>query len=64
MSIEDPTISTMWEIAAIVELLEQKGLSTEQDLHTTIDELRRTNPLFCRVEILAMPEPSATCHYR
>jgi hypothetical protein len=29
MSIEDPTIPNMWEIAAIVELLEQQGLSTE-----------------------------------
>jgi hypothetical protein len=31
MSIEEATISNMWEIAAIVELLEQKGLCTKQD---------------------------------
>ena len=35
MSIEEATISKMWEIAAIVEMLEQerKGLCTKQDLH-------------------------------
>jgi len=44
MSIEEATISNIWEIAAIVELLEQKGLCTKQDLHTIIDELRRKNP--------------------
>ena len=31
MSIEEAMISNMWEIAAIVELLEQKGLCTKQD---------------------------------
>jgi hypothetical protein len=40
MSIEEATVSNMWEIAAIVELLEQKGLCTKQELHTIIDELR------------------------
>jgi hypothetical protein len=34
----------MWEIAAIVELLEQRGLCSKQALHTIIDELRRKNP--------------------
>ena len=32
MSIEEATVSNMWEIAAIVEGLERKGLCTEQDL--------------------------------
>jgi hypothetical protein len=36
MSIEEATVSTMWEITAIVELLEQKGLCTKQDLHAII----------------------------
>jgi hypothetical protein len=45
MSIEEAAISHMWEIAAIVELLEQKGLCTKQDSHTIIDELRRL-PMF------------------
>jgi hypothetical protein len=29
MSIEEATVSNMWEIAAIVELLERKGLCTK-----------------------------------
>ena len=29
MSLEEATVSNMWEIAAIVELLEQKGLCTK-----------------------------------
>jgi DNA uptake protein ComE-like DNA-binding protein len=33
MSIEEATISNMWEIAAIVEILERKGLCTKQDLY-------------------------------
>jgi hypothetical protein len=56
MSIEEATISNMWEIAAIVELLEQKGLCTKQDLHTIIDELRRKNPR-ARIPETAFPEP-------
>jgi hypothetical protein len=56
MSIEEATISNMWEIAAMVELLEQKGLCTKQDLHTIIDELRRKNP-HARIPETAFPEP-------
>ena len=56
MSIEEATISNMWEIAAIVELLEQKGLCTKQDLHTIIDELRKKNPR-ARIPETAFPEP-------
>lgn len=29
LSLEEATISNMWEIAALVELLEQKGLCTK-----------------------------------
>ena len=32
MSIDEATVSNMWEIAAIVEVLEWKGLCTKQDL--------------------------------
>jgi len=46
----------MWEIAAIVELLEQKGFCTKQDLHTIIDELRRKNP-HARIPETTFPEP-------
>ena len=41
MSLEEATISNMWEIAAIVELLEKKGLCTKQDLYDIIAELRK-----------------------
>ena len=56
MSLEEATISNMWEMVAIVELLEQKGFCTKQDLHTIIDELRRKS---FRVHIpeTAFPEP-------
>ena len=56
MSIEEATVSNMWEIAAIVELLEQKGLCTKQELHTIIDELRRENS-GARIPETAFPEP-------
>ena len=44
MSVEEATISNMWEIAAIVELLEQKGLCAKQDIYDIITEFRRKNP--------------------
>src|SRR5437868_14491777 len=44
MSIEEATISNMWEIAAIVEVLERKGLCTKQDLYDIITAFRRKNP--------------------
>ena len=56
MSIEEATISNMWEIAAIVEVLERKGLGTKLDLYDIIDELRRKNP-GARIPETAFPEP-------
>jgi hypothetical protein len=44
MSLEEATVSNMWEIAAIVEVLERKGLCTKQDLYDIISEFRRKNP--------------------
>lgn len=44
MSLEEATISNMWEIAAIVEVLERKGLCTKQDLLDIIHEVRKDNP--------------------
>lgn len=44
MSLEELAISNMWEIAALVELLEKKGLCTKQDLYDIIGELRTKNP--------------------
>jgi hypothetical protein len=40
MSLEEATVSNMWEIAAIVELLERKGLCTKHDLYDIITESR------------------------
>ena len=56
MSIEEATVSNMWEIAAIVDVLERKGLCTKQDLHDIITEFRRTNPR-ARIPETAFPEP-------
>lgn len=44
MSLEELAISNMWEIAALVEVLERKGLCTKQDLFDIIHELRKKNP--------------------
>lgn len=44
LSLEELAISNMWEIAALVELLERKGLCTKQDLYDIIAELRQKNP--------------------
>jgi hypothetical protein len=56
MSIEEATISNMWEIAAIVEALERKGLCTKQDLHDIITEFRCKNPR-AKIPETAFPEP-------
>ena len=56
MSIKEATVSNMWEIAAIVEVLERKGICTKQDLHDIIDEFRRTNPC-AKIPETAFPEP-------
>jgi hypothetical protein len=56
MSLEEATVSNMWEIAAIVELLERKGLCTKQDLYDIITEFRRKNPR-ASIPETAFPEP-------
>ena len=56
MSVEEATVSNMWEIAAIVEVLERKGLCTKQDLYDIISEFRRTNPR-AKIPETAFPEP-------
>lgn len=42
MSIEEATVSNMWEIAAIVEVLERKGLCAKQDLYDIIAERKHS----------------------
>jgi len=56
MSLEEATISHMWEIAAIVELLEQKGLCPKQDLSDIVTEFRKKNPC-ASIPETAFPEP-------
>lgn len=56
MSLEELALSNMWEIAAIVELLEKKGLCTKQDLYDTIGELRQKNPR-ARLPETVFPSP-------
>ena len=40
MSLKEATVSNMWEMVAIVEVLERKGLCTKQGTHTTVRNLR------------------------
>ena len=56
MSLEEATVSNMWEIAAIVEVLERKGLCTKQDIYDIITEFRRKNPR-AKAEVGATPWP-------
>ena len=56
MPIEEATVSNMWEIAAIVEVLERKGLCSKQDLYDIISEYRGKNPR-ARIPETAFPEP-------
>ena len=56
MTIKAATISNMWEIAAIVELLERKGFCTKQDLCDIITEFRRKNPR-ASIPETAFPKP-------
>ena len=56
MSVEEATVSNMWEIAVIVEVLERKGFCTKQDLYDIITEFRRKNPR-ARIPATAFPEP-------
>lgn len=44
MSLEETTLSNIWEVAAMVEVSDRKGLGTRQGLHTIMNELRHKNP--------------------
>ncbi len=56
MSIEEATVSNMWEIAAIVGVFERKSLCPKQDRNDIITEFRRKNPR-ARLPETAFPEP-------
>lgn len=56
MTLEEATVSNMWEIAALVEVLERKGLCTKQDLYNIITEFRKKNPR-ASIPETTFPEP-------
>ncbi len=41
VTIEDLAISSMWEVAALVEVLERKGVLMQQERYATINELQK-----------------------
>jgi hypothetical protein len=45
VTIEELAVSGMWEMAGLVEVLQQKGLLKKQEILDAIDDLRRKNPL-------------------
>ena len=45
VTLDELTISGMWEMAGLVEVLQQKGLLKKQEILDAITELRRKNPL-------------------
>lgn len=56
MSLEEATISNIWEIAALAESLERKSFCTKQDLYDIIAELRKKNPR-ARIPETVFPSP-------
>ena len=44
VTIEELAISNMWEHAALVEVLERKGVLTRQEIYDAINELRQRHP--------------------
>ena len=44
VTLEELTISNMWEVAALIEVLEEKGVMKKQDILDAIRELRQKNP--------------------
>ncbi len=44
VTLDELAISNMWENAALVELLERKGILTRQEVLAMIQELRRREP--------------------
>ncbi len=44
VTLDELAISNMWEVGALIELLHDKGLLTEQELLDTIPDLRRKHP--------------------
>jgi hypothetical protein len=59
VSILELTVSHMWSIAGLVEVLECKGLLTKQEVRDAINQLRRQTPQAEQANppIEAIPEP-------
>ena len=59
VTLEELAIFNMWEGAALIEVLEKKGLLTKQDTLDAIRELRRKNPQAkTPLELHGQPEPA------
>ena len=59
VSILELTVSHMWSIAALVEVLERKGLLSKQEVRDAIADLRRQTPKAEQANppVQAVPEP-------
>ncbi len=44
VTLDELTLSNMWETSALVELLERKGILTKQEVLAMIQELRQREP--------------------
>ena len=44
VTLEALALSNLWEIAALVEVLERKGVLTRQEIYDAINELRQRHP--------------------
>jgi len=53
----DMSIDSMYELAALGELLEQKGLITKQEILTLATELKHKNPPADSAEIFSSASP-------
>ena len=54
VSVEELVVSHMWEMAALVELLEERGILTKQDLYNKIDDIRRKQGWSMRLRLLPL----------
>ncbi len=44
VTLEELTLSNMWEVAALLDVLKKKGVMKKQDILDAIRELRQKNP--------------------
>jgi len=44
VTFQELTLSNMWEVAALIEVLEKKGVMKKQNILHAIRELRQKNP--------------------